>query len=180
MIRESSIPWRGVALALAALALTVTIQPVTLLSPFVFPVLLIVFGAGVAMTAYALSRLRVRELESAQTSSNRNLRESARALRDSEERLGTQSAALTALMERQARNQILEDRVPEILETCAQTIGVRRASMWQFAEDRSAIHCVDLYDLETRQHTSGQTIRRVDFPAYFCAVEHDRLNGANN
>src|SRR6186713_3215232 len=161
MNRESSILWLGVALALATLVVTVTMQPETLLSPFVFPVLLIVFGAGVALTTYALSRLRVRELESAQTSSDRNLRDTAQALRDSEVRLGTQSAALTALMERQARNQILEDRVPEILETCAQTIGVRGASMWQFAEDRAAIHCVDLYDLETRQHTSGQTIRRV-------------------
>jgi len=180
MNRESSILWLGVALALATLVVTVTMQPETLLSPFVFPVLLIVFGAGVALTTYALSRLRVRELESAQTSSDRNLRESARALRDSEERLGTQSAALTALMERQARNQVLEDRVPEILETCAKTIGVRRASMWQFAEDHAAIHCVDLYDLETRQHTSGQTIRRADFPAYFSAIEHARLIAAND
>ena len=102
------------------------------------------------------------------------------ALRESEQRLAAQSSTLTALMERQAGNDILEDRVPEILETCAQTIGVRRASMWQFSEDRSAIHCVDFYDVETQLHTSGQIIRREQFSAYFAALEHARLIAADD
>jgi PAS domain S-box-containing protein len=103
-----------------------------------------------------------------------------RALRESEQRLTTQSTVLTTLMERQAANEILEDRVPEILAACGQTIGVRRASMWQFSDDRSAIHCVDLYDSETRRHSSGATVRRTDFPSYFAAMEHARLIAADD
>jgi hypothetical protein len=57
-----------------------------------------------------------------------------RALRESEQRLTAQSAALTTLMERQASDVILEDRVPEILERCGYTIDVQRASMWQFTQ----------------------------------------------
>jgi len=103
-----------------------------------------------------------------------------RALRESEQRLTEQSKAVTNLMERHAATDVLEDRVPEILETCGHTIGVRRASMWQFSDDRSAIHCVDLYDSQTRQHTSGAIVKRLDFPAYFSAMEHARLIAADD
>jgi PAS domain S-box-containing protein len=103
-----------------------------------------------------------------------------RALRESEQRLTTQSTALTTLMERQAANDVLEDRVPVILETCGHTIGVCRTSMWQFSEDRSSIHCVDLYDAEARRHSSGDIVRRADFPTYFSAMEHERLIAADD
>ena len=282
-------------IGISALILDITLQSKILVSRFAFPVLFAAFSACVALTTFALLRLRVRELEKAQTSTDRNLRDSEsrfehifnnspiplfvtslstgkvqaanesairqfgignvdptslsapdfyvnpiertqfaeriakvgranhlvqlrtlaggtfwaavssqkmthdnspviltaiqdvtdqvgaeRALRESEQRLTAQSAALTELMERQASNVILEDRVPEILETCGHTIDVQRVSMWQFSDDRSAIHCIDLYDAKSRKHTSGQVIRRKDFPAYFSAVENARLIAADN
>jgi PAS domain-containing protein len=173
MIRTKSIVWIAVVIGLSAVILDVTLQSDISLSRYAFALLFSALGAFVALATYALVRPRLRELESAQTSSKRNIQES-------EERLTAQSTALTTLMERQAANDVLEDRVPEILETCGHTIGVRRTSMWQFSEDRSAIHCVDLYDSETRVHSSGQIVRRADFPKYFAAMEHARLIAADN
>src|SRR5215470_12591011 len=46
------------------------------------------------------------------------------ALRASEQRLASQSEALTALMERQARTTSFEERLHDILETCARTMRV--------------------------------------------------------
>lgn len=101
-----------------------------------------------------------------------------RALRESEQRLTAQSRALRALMERQAENAILEDRLPDILETCARTMGVGRASMWQFSDDRSTILCVDLYEAASGHHSAGATLRRADYPGYFSALECARLIAA--
>jgi len=100
------------------------------------------------------------------------------ALRESQKRLAAQSLALTALMERQAENAILEDRLPDILETCARTMEVGRASMWQFSDDRATIFCVDLYDAASDKHRSGMTLRRADYPVYFSALERERLIAA--
>ena len=295
MIRKKSIAWICVVIGLSAVILDFTLQSKVLVSRYAFPVLFTVFGVCVALTTYALMRVRLQELELAQSSSDRNLQESEarferifnnspiplfvtsladgrvlaanesailqfglkgidpkglkspdfyvnpterdqfaerlkkegrathlvqlrtlagkpfwaavssqkmmhdnspsiltaiqdvtdqigaeRALRESEQRLTEQSAQLTTLMERQAANDVLEDRVPEILESCGHTIKARRSSMWQFSDDRSAIHCVDLYDSETRQHTSGSIVRRADFPAYFSAMEHARLIAADD
>jgi PAS domain S-box-containing protein len=101
-----------------------------------------------------------------------------KAQRDSEERLAAQSVTLTGLMERQAANPILEDRLPDILETCARTIPVARTSIWQFSEDRSFIECIDLYETGANRHTNGQKLQRGDFPGYFAAMEHARLIAA--
>ncbi|HEX4997146.1 MAG TPA: PAS domain S-box protein, partial [Terriglobia bacterium] len=98
-----------------------------------------------------------------------------KARRESEERLTAQSVALTGLMERQAANPILEDRLPDILETCSRTIAVERTSIWQFSDDRTRIECIDMYEAGARRHTNGQKLGRGDFPGYFAAIEHARL-----
>jgi PAS domain S-box-containing protein len=180
MIRKKYIAWIAIVIGLSALILDFTLQSNILVSRYAFPVLFSVFGVCVALTTYAIFRIRVRELETAQTFSTTEKVGAERALRESEQRLTEHSAVLTSLMERQAANDVLEDRVPQILETCGQTIGVRRTSMWQFSEDRSSIHCVDLYDSETRQHSSGAIIRRSDFPNYFSAMEHNRFIAADD
>jgi PAS domain S-box-containing protein len=295
LMRIKSIVWIAVVIGLSAVILDMTLQSKVLVSRYAFPVLFSAFSVCVALTTFALLRLRVRELEKAQTSTDKDLRDSEarferifnsspiplfvtslstgkvqaanesairqfglgdidptglsapdfyvnpaeraefaariaksgranhliqlktlaggtfwaavssqkmthgnspviltaiqdvtdqvgaeRALRESEQRLTAQSAALTTLMERQTSDVVLEDRVPEILETCGHTIDVQRASMWQFSEDRSAIHCIDLYDAKSRQHSSGQAIRREDFPVYFSAVENARLIAAED
>jgi PAS domain S-box-containing protein len=98
-----------------------------------------------------------------------------KALRASEQRLAEQSKILTTLMERQTGDYIFEDRLPDILETCSRTLGIARVSMWQFSEDRNAIHCVDLYESHANSHSSGLVLARADYPEYFSVVEEARL-----
>ena len=69
-----------------------------------------------------------------------------RALKASEARLARQSQALTALTETQAApHDMFESRLRNILQMTANTLEVERVSLWQFADVRSAIECVGLY-----------------------------------
>src|SRR5215471_5268836 len=102
------------------------------------------------------------------------------ALRASEQRLASQSEALTALMERQSRTVLFEERLRDILETCARTMHVARTSVWQFSGDRSSIECLDLYEDSENRHSGGQSLPRSSFPAYFRAIEHERLVAARD
>ncbi len=100
-------------------------------------------------------------------------------LRESEQRLAAQSAALTELTATgTSGSATLEERVRSILEACAHTIGVRRASMWQFDDNRSAIRCTDLFDAGTGEHRRGAVINRADHEAYFGALERERVVAA--
>ncbi len=53
----------------------------------------------------------------------------------------------------------------------AQTLGVERASIWLFSEDRSELRCIDLYESSLKQHSSGQTIQAADHAQYFEALK---------
>jgi PAS domain S-box-containing protein len=103
------------------------------------------------------------------------------ALRASEQRLVAENKALTELMVRQAgRLGRFEDHLHDILEACADTIGVERVSMWSFEAERSAIRCVDLYERQPARHSSGQVLPRSEFPTYFEALERERLIAASD
>jgi PAS domain-containing protein len=76
MIRKKSIAWIAVVIGLSALILDITLQSRILASWYAFPVLFSAFGICVAVTTYALMRVRLQELERLQSSSDRNLQES--------------------------------------------------------------------------------------------------------
>src|SRR5262245_59207221 len=76
MTRMKSIAWIAVVIGLSALILDIALQSKILASRYAFPVLFGAFGVCVAVTTYALMRVRLQELEKAQSSSNRNLQES--------------------------------------------------------------------------------------------------------
>ena len=104
-----------------------------------------------------------------------------RALKASEQRLAAQSSALTALTARHADpTDTFEDRLRGILEVAADTLQVERVSMWRFVSGRTAIECVDLFRRTADQHSSGATLSRDDAPAYFEAIEHERLIAAHD
>src|SRR6186997_2279093 len=64
------------------------------------------------------------------------------ALEASEQRLATQSRALTSLTESHADpNDSFDHRLRAILEMAVMTLQVERVSMWRFDSDRSAIVC---------------------------------------
>lgn len=60
-----------------------------------------------------------------------------------------------------------ESAFRRITETTARTMGVARASIWRFVDDRKSVECVDLFELETGKHSSGLKVSAVDYPDYF-------------
>lgn len=60
-----------------------------------------------------------------------------------------------------------EDALRRITETTARTMGVARASIWRLADDRASAECVDLFELETGEHSSGLEVAAADYPTYF-------------
>jgi PAS domain S-box-containing protein len=98
------------------------------------------------------------------------------ALRASEQRLTTENKALTELTARQlGGSTVFEDRLSDILEVAANTVGVGRASMWRFESSNSVIRCLDLFEHASNRHSSGLLLQRSEFPVYFQALETERL-----
>jgi len=62
-----------------------------------------------------------------------------------------------------------------ITEVASRTLGVSRASIWFYDQDRSMLHCADLFEHPSATHTSGQQIRFKDCPKYFEALSEGRV-----
>jgi PAS domain S-box-containing protein len=163
--------WSGIALTFGAIAAILAYWRLALDLPHGFALLLILFAAGIGLATYGTLRSRLAQLEAAQSSSIRDLKES-------EQRFAAQREAITELMERQARTIPFEDHLRDILETCSRTLGVARSSVWKFAEDRTGISCLDLYEETAQRHSSGISLPRSGFPNYFRAIETERLVAA--
>jgi PAS domain S-box-containing protein len=102
------------------------------------------------------------------------------ALRGSEQRLGEQSEALTALTAHQASTPGFYERLAKLLQTTAQTLRAERVSLWRFVDNRGAILCIDLFQLTSGLHESGLELPRDLAPAYFDALERDRVIAADD
>jgi PAS domain S-box-containing protein len=101
------------------------------------------------------------------------------ALEASERRLALQSRALTSLTETHADpNDAFEHRLEGILQVAAQTLQAERVSLWSLNAARTQIACVDLFTLSTGVHQSGATLKREAAPAYFRAIEQERVIAA--
>jgi len=101
------------------------------------------------------------------------------ALRSSELRLQAQSNALTDLTTRSADpSGRFETRLRAILETAARTLNVERLSMWSVDDDRSALRCLGLYERSADRYQSGEVLSRDAAPAYFAALERERVVAA--
>jgi len=99
-----------------------------------------------------------------------------RALEASEQRLALQIRALTSLTASHVDpNDTFEHRLRGILEMAAETLKVERVSLWHFVNRHSAIECAGLYRLSEGVHESGARLAREDAPAYFDAIEVERV-----
>jgi len=58
-----------------------------------------------------------------------------------------------------------------ITEAHARALGVARVGIWRYTEDRSAIRCADLYEMDAHRHSSGMELSAAGCPAYFRALE---------
>ena len=103
------------------------------------------------------------------------------ALRASERRLAAQSDALTDLTTRYTSpGEGFDARLRGILPLAAGALRVERLSLWRFADQRSTIRCDGLYSLATQQFESGSVLHRNDAPAYFAAIERERVVEAHD
>jgi PAS domain S-box-containing protein len=104
-----------------------------------------------------------------------------RALKASEQRLGAQSRALTALTARHADpHATFDDRLRVILAMAADTLHVERVSMWRFDAGRTALDCVGLYSRGGALFERGAQLFRAQFPEYFAAIERERVITAHD
>lgn len=104
-----------------------------------------------------------------------------RVQRDRAERLRLQNEALVELAKSHKLTEgDLMAAVRSITEMAARYLDVARVSVWLFSSDRSAISCIDFYDLYNHTHTDGQELRASEFPAYFHAIERHRTIAADS
>ena len=68
----------------------------------------------------------------------------------------------------------------EITETAARSLLVQRVGVWLYNSDQSKIECIDLYDVSTNQHTVGLSLLKANCPAYFQALEEERIIAVND
>ena len=103
----------------------------------------------------------------------------AASLAASERRLVAQSDALTDLTTRYTNpSDRFEDRLQSILAIAAEALAVERLSMWEFVDNHGSIRCVGLHHRSGARYESGALLTRQDAPAYFDAVECERVIAA--
>jgi PAS domain S-box-containing protein len=110
-----------------------------------------------------------------------DLRTAADSLEASERRLAAQSDALTELTTRYTNpGEHFEDRLRSILDISARALQVERLSMWEFDDQHTLIRCVGLYHRAGDRYESGSVLHRHDFPAYFDAIDRERVVAAGD
>jgi PAS domain S-box-containing protein len=102
-------------------------------------------------------------------------------LKASERRLVSQSDALTNLTTRYTDpNEPFDARVRSILELAAGAIGVDRLGVWRFVDGGARLACASLYLRPDGRHESGAVLPRSAAPAYFEAIERERVVAAHD
>lgn len=87
-----------------------------------------------------------------------------------------QSKALMSLWKTDIFKQgRFHETICEITRVAAETLHVARVGVWLFADDRSKIQCLTLYQLATQQHTAVADLLAAEYPAYFQALEKSRV-----
>jgi PAS domain S-box-containing protein len=101
------------------------------------------------------------------------------SLKASERRLAAQSDALAEITSRHTdpRDRFGE-RLQSILEIAASALQVERLSVWRFESERSIIRCAGLHRRTGKLYECGAVLARQDAPAYFQAIDHDRIVAA--
>jgi len=82
-----------------------------------------------------------------------------------------QMALELVLKSSEFRTGRIQEALALITRVSASALGVERSAIWLFNDDRSAIECVNLFLRGANQHRTGGTLRVVDFPRYFDALD---------
>lgn len=90
----------------------------------------------------------------------------------------------TGLSELAESPQVYGGNLPEafqvITRVAAAFLQVERVSIWFFAQNRSAIHCVNLYQLTTHTHSHGLALAADTYPQYFQELATERIVAAHD
>ena len=82
-------------------------------------------------------------------------------------RINKQKSALITLMQ---ANTVFSDKPDKIFSSvtriCSRATDVERVSVWLYNEEKTALHCIDLYDNSTKKQSSGEILRMEYFPMY--------------
>ncbi len=73
----------------------------------------------------------------------------------------------------------LDEAFRAITETAAQLLDVARVGIWLMDEGRTSIECQDSYDARQGEHHAGARVSRRSYPAYFDALDQDRVIAAD-
>ncbi|MDF5727722.1 MAG: PAS domain S-box protein [Rhizonema sp. PD38] len=68
----------------------------------------------------------------------------------------------------------------EITETTAESLDVKRVSIWLYQFNYIRIECFDLYEQDTKCHSSGMVLEKADYPVYFEALFKEQNIVVNN
>ncbi|MGH8537093.1 MAG: GAF domain-containing protein, partial [Gammaproteobacteria bacterium] len=86
-------------------------------------------------------------------------------------RLLEQQVALTALTQSPVlHGENLEQAFQLVTETAARLMRIERVSLWRYTQARSAIRCMDLYELSRDRHSADGWLQADRYPAYFQAL----------
>ncbi len=69
----------------------------------------------------------------------------------------------------------LQEAFQAATRVAAECLRTERVSIWFLAADRSAIQCVDLYQLTTREHSQGIALAATDYPRYFQELHTEQI-----
>ena len=67
-----------------------------------------------------------------------------------------------------------------ITERAARTLRAPRVNCWLFNDDRTELVCIDHFDLRKQRHEEGARLKASEFPAYFEAMDLERVIIAND
>ncbi len=80
----------------------------------------------------------------------------------------------------QIDNKNLAQTIFKVTEIASETIGVERLSIWLYDEPKTSMRCIDLFELSKKNHSEGLILSSKKFPAYFKALESNRIIDAND
>lgn len=67
----------------------------------------------------------------------------------------------------------LEMTLSILTESAAQMSGIERVSIWALCDGKTELRSLDIYELSSRRHASGQSLHARDYPNYFRALGHE-------
>jgi signal transduction histidine kinase/CheY-like chemotaxis protein len=96
-------------------------------------------------------------------------------------RIARQNEALLTLAKRKWQSQLpFTEEIKSISEVVAKTLRVERIGIWLYEEDGLSMKNLDLYERGRNSHTCDKSIRAIDYPQYFRALEESRFISADD